>query len=72
MNTDKTSLENESKPSLLGAVIGSCSDCKHYRKPVLSANDWHCAISSIYYIQQKTGVKKGEIRYSRCPIYNYR
>ena len=31
MNTDKTSLENESQPSCLGAVMPRCSSCRFWR-----------------------------------------
>ena len=45
MSTDKTSLENESQPSCLGAVMRSCSFCQFYTHEEVGDSDYGAVYS---------------------------
>jgi len=45
MNTDKTSIENESQPSCLGAVMRSCSFCQFYTHEEVGDSDYGAVYS---------------------------
>lgn len=69
MSTEKTSLENESQPSCLGAVRRSCLNCKYAIRFNGYNNDGKCGnVNSEAF---KTNENNRTLFGSICDLHNY-